>query len=80
VTGEVAASMSSVEPSKEQHVTLSGDRDGAYVVEKAYDDGALLLRPDTSAAAMSEREGLEPLAPGEFDELRRHMLPPDDEG
>jgi hypothetical protein len=34
------------------HVTLSGDRAGEYLIEEERPDGALLLIPDTSSAAI----------------------------
>ncbi len=62
-----------------EHVTLSGDRDGEYLIAEESPDGALLLTPDTSIAAIRRRLGTRPMSAEEFD---RHFgdLPTDDEG
>jgi hypothetical protein len=66
------------------HVTLSGDRAGEYVVTEERPDGALLLVPDTSIAAIRRRLGTRAMTPSESEEFWREngplMLPPDDEG
>lgn len=69
---------------KPAHVRLSGDIEGAYVIEETRPDGKLVVAPewpteDTSAAAILERAGAEPLHSEEFD---RHFgqLPTDGEG
>jgi hypothetical protein len=61
------------------HVTLSGDFNGEYVVQDERPDGALLVVPDTSVAAVLARHGARPMTAEEFD---RHFgdLPTDDEG
>jgi hypothetical protein len=75
----------------ERHLTVRGDLAGEYVdlageyvVDEELPDGRLVIRADTSAAAMHRRQGLEPLSAETFDEfLAEHgdqLLPPDDEG
>lgn len=39
---------------------------GDYVLEERLADGSLVLRPDTSAAAMERRAGLRAMSTGEF--------------
>ncbi len=55
-----------------------------FVLEEEHDDGAILLRPDTSWEAIRERAGGRDLTPQEWEDfLAEHssaMLPPDDEG
>lgn len=52
-----------------------------YVVEEEYNDGRLLLCPDTSHDAIMERAGARPMTRAEFDRLiARHVLPSDGEG
>jgi hypothetical protein len=60
------------------HVTLSGKFSGEYLVDEVVDDGRLVLRPDTSAAAIRERGGLEQISDAEFAAAFGH-LPTDDE-
>jgi len=66
------------------HVTLSGGRDGQFVIEEERPDGRILLAPDTSATAIRERGGSRPLIKQEWEDfLTEHgpqMLPPDGEG
>ena len=62
------------------HVTLSGDRAGEYVIEEEHPDGALLLVPDTSMAAIRRRHDLTPATLAEFEEEYGHVRPPDGEG
>jgi hypothetical protein len=51
-----------------------------YVLAKERDDGAILLKPDTSSEAIAERAPGWPLSRDEFDELiAPHVLPPDGE-
>ncbi len=61
------------------HITLAGDLNGDDVVDEVLDDGRLVIRRDTSAAAIRRRQGLEPISPAEFEQ---HFgdLPTDDEG
>ena len=65
-------------------VTLDGDLDGEYVVTEQRSDGALVLKPDLSAAAMHRRLGSRPATEAEVAEfMHEHgarMLPPDGEG
>lgn len=66
------------------HVKLSGDIEGAYVVEEMSPDGMLLIAPEwpsesTSAAAIMQRAGAKPLSPEEFQAHFGH-LPTDGEG
>lgn len=58
---------------------LSGELSGEYVVDEVFADGRIVLRPDTSAAAIRERAGLEPVTNDEFDRAFGH-LPSDAEG
>jgi hypothetical protein len=68
----------------ERHLTVSGDLAGEYVVDEELPDGRLVIRADTSAAAMNRRQGLKPLSAEAFDafiaEHGDQLLPPDDEG
>jgi hypothetical protein len=61
------------------HITVAGDLAGEYVVDEVLDDGRLVIRPDTSAAAIRRRQGLEPISPEEFDQVFGE-LPTDQEG
>jgi hypothetical protein len=65
-------------------VKLSGEMSGDYFVDQVFDDGRVVLRPDTSAAAMRERVGVTAVTEQELDAfLERYgsvMLPPEDEG
>ena len=67
-----------------RHVTVTGDLNGEYLVDEQLPDGSVIIRPDTSAAAMRRRLGLEQLSAEEFEafiaEHGDEMLPPDDEG
>ena len=60
-------------------VRLSGELSGAYVVDEVFEDGRIVLRPDTSAAAIRERAGLDPVTDDEFEQAFGH-LPSDSEG
>lgn len=62
------------------HVTLSGDRAGEFVVLEERDDGSMVLRPDTSAAAMRRRLGITPATLEEFEAEYGPLQPPDGEG
>jgi hypothetical protein len=57
---------------------------GEYLVDEQLPDGSVVIRPDTSAAAMRRRLGLEQISAEEFEAfIAKHgdeMLPPDDEG
>lgn len=61
------------------HVRLSGELSGEYLVDEVLEDGRVVLRPDTSAAAIRQRAGLEPVTDTEFDRAFGH-LPSDGEG
>lgn len=61
------------------HVTLAGDLSGEYLVDEELPDGRLVIRPDTSAAAMNRRMAVEPISAEAFEESFGH-LPRDDEG
>jgi hypothetical protein len=67
-----------------RHVTVSGDLNGEYLVDEQLPDGSVVIRPDTGAAAMRERLGLEQISAEEFEafiaEHGDEMLPPDREG
>lgn len=52
---------------------------GDYVVAERHPDGSLLLAPDTSAAAIERRLGIEPASQEEFERHFGH-LPTDAEG
>ena len=57
---------------EQRHVKLTGDVEGAFVVEESLADGRLLLAPEwpskeTSADAILERAGGERMSPEEFD-------------
>ncbi len=58
------------------HVTLSGDRAGAYIIEEQPSDGVPVLVPDTGIAAIRRRHG-PTLA--EFEEEYGLIRPPDGE-
>jgi len=55
------------------HVKLSGELSGEYVVDEVFEDGRIVLRPDTSAAAIRERAGVEPVTDDEFDRAFGHL-------
>lgn len=62
-------------------VMLEDGSSDRFVVEEERDDGALVLRPDTSFDAISERAPGRATTQQEFDELIvPHVLPPDGEG
>jgi hypothetical protein len=66
------------------HVELTGEFSGSYLIDEVLDDGRLVLRPDTSVAAIRDRAGVRELTQPEWDSfLADHapdMLPPDGEG
>jgi len=66
------------------HVKLTGEISGDYLIDEILDDGRLVLRPDTSLAAILERTGTRELTDPEWEAFLagdgRHMLPPDGEG
>ncbi len=61
------------------HVTLTGELTGEYLIDEVFDDGRILLRPDTSAVAIRQRAGLTPVSDDEFEQTFGH-LPGDNEG
>ncbi len=63
-----------------EHVTLSGDRSGEYVVVEERPDGSLVVAPDTSADAILRRHTLTPATLEEFEAEYGPVQPPDGEG
>ena len=61
------------------HITVAGDLAGDYIVDEVLNDGRLVIRPDTGAAAIRRRQGLEPISREEFDQVFGE-LPTDQEG
>lgn len=64
---------------EQPHVKLSGDIEGAYIVEEARADGRLLVAPDTSAQAIMDRLGHEPATLEEFEAAYGAVMPSDGE-
>jgi hypothetical protein len=64
----------------DEHVTLSGDVSGEYVVVEKRDDGSLVVAPDTSVQAMLTRHGMEPATLEEFEAEFGPIQPADGEG
>lgn len=65
------------------HVTLAGDLTGEYRVVEQRPDGTLVLQPDTSAAAILERQGARSETQDEFEAWAAEhgpLLEPDGEG
>lgn len=68
---------------KPEHIKLSGDIEGAYVVTERRAGGELVIAPDTSWKAMLERTGHRPATASElaaFEAEHGPFLPPDGEG
>jgi len=63
-----------------EHVTLSGDVSGEYVVVEKRDDGSLVVAPDTSVQATLARHGMEPATLREFEAEFGPIQPADGEG
>ena len=63
-----------------EHVTLSGDRSGDYVVIEERPDGSLVVAPDTSAEAILRRHDMTPATLEEFEAEYGPVQPPDGEG
>jgi hypothetical protein len=63
-----------------EHVTLSGDVSGDYVVVEKHDDGSLLVKPDTSMTAIRRRLDATPATLDEFVAEYGPIQPPDGEG
>ena len=66
-----------------RRVQVSGaDLDGEYLVDEEMPDGSIVIRPNTSAAGMRRRLGLEQMGPGEFQRIvaESGIAPPDGEG
>jgi hypothetical protein len=61
-------------------VKLSGDIEGSYVVEETRSDGRLVISPDMSAQAITERLGHEPATFAEFEAEFGAVKPADGEG
>jgi hypothetical protein len=72
-----AASFAMIASVEQPHVKLSGDIEGAYVVEETRDDGSLVVAPDTSAKAIMERLGHKPATLAEFEAAHGAVRPPD---
>lgn len=51
----------------------TGDVDGDWIVDEELSDGRLVIRPDTSAAAIRRRTGLEQISSDEFAEHFGHL-------
>jgi hypothetical protein len=68
----------------QQHVTLSGDIKGRYVVADKQPDGELRLVPDTSIKVIRKRLDTRRLTAEEWQDFLAehgpHMQPPDGEG
>jgi hypothetical protein len=62
------------------HVTLAGDRAGAYVVTEERSDGALVVAPDPLAQTLSRPLTGEPATVEQLDAQHGPLLPADDEG
>lgn len=63
-----------------EHVTLSGDRSGDYVVLEKRADGSLVIAPDTSGEAILRRHDMTPATLEEFEAEYGAVQPPDGEG
>jgi len=65
-----------------RHLTAVGEFAGEYVVDEELTDGRLVIRPNTSAAAMRRRLDAEPVSDEEFQQLVDDygILPSDGEG
>jgi hypothetical protein len=67
-----------------ERIQLTGAVEGRYVIRDRRPDGELVIAPDTSWEAISERAGGRELTAEEWDGfMREHgseMLPPDGEG
>ena len=62
-------------------VTRQDGTSSRFVIEEEDEDGAILLRPDTSFEAISDRAPGRAMTREEFDQLiAPHVLPPDGEG
>ena len=61
------------------HGKLLGELSGESLVEEVLDDGRIVLRPDTCAAAIRQRAGLRPVSDEDFENVFGH-LPTDSEG
>jgi hypothetical protein len=62
-------------------VTRPDGTSNRFVIEEERNDGAILLRPDTSYEAIMERAPGRPMTRDEFEQLiAPHVLPPDGEG
>lgn len=54
-------------------VILNGEMSGDYIVDEVVEDGRIVLRPDTKAAAIRQRAGLEPVTDDEFERAFGHV-------
>jgi hypothetical protein len=71
-------------PEAARRLNVTGDLNGEFIIDEELPDGRLIIRADTSAAAIRRRAGLEPITAEEFEafiaEHSDQMLPPDGEG
>ena len=65
---------------RDEHVTLTGDVSGEYVVVEKRDDGSLVVAPDTSVEATLARHGMEPVTLEDFEAEFGPIQPADGEG
>lgn len=56
-------------PTMVRHITVTGDLAGEFIVDEVLEDGRLVIRPDTSAAAIRGRQHLDPITGEEFDQV-----------
>jgi len=63
-----------------EHVKLTGDVSGEYVVVEKRDDGSLVVKPDTSIDTILRRQNLTPATLEEFEAEYGPLQPPDGEG
>lgn len=63
-----------------EHVKLTGDVSGEYVVVEKREDGSIVVKPDTSMEAVRRRHGLRPATVEEFEAEYGPLQPPDGEG
>ena len=65
-------------------LSVTGDLNGEYIIDEELPDGRLIIRADTSAAAIRRRAGLTPMTAEEFETfIAGHggqLLPPGGDG
>jgi hypothetical protein len=69
-----------MKPEGVEHVILAGDVSGEYVVVERRDDGSLVVKPDTSMAAIRRRLDATPATLDEFVAEYGPIQPPDGAG